>query len=129
MPRALALAVRIRTQDGQLLSPTSENSAAPTLEQITFASPFPEESTVAVEMPAKLRDDAGRVLENAARFPLELGIDAYPSLAKFPAPFGILEATEGGVLPVTLRNVESELGGGRVDLPARSLRINADPAA
>lgn len=128
VPRDLALAVRIRTQDGEVLTPESSEKAAPTLEQIDFASPFPEESSVAVEMPAELRDDAGRTLENAARFPLELRIDAYPALAKFPAPFGILEAEEGGVLPVTLRNVEPEFGGA-VELPAKSLRVGADPAA
>lgn len=128
VPRDLALAVRIRTQDGQMLSPGSPEKAAPTLEDVTFASPFPEESMVAVEMPANLRDDAGRTLENAARFPLQLNIDAYPALAKFPAPFGILEVNEGGVLPVTVRNVEPEIGG-KAELPARSLRVGANPAA
>lgn len=129
VPRDLALAVRIRTQEGQVLSPVAQDQASPTLLEITFASPFPEESTVAVEMPAKLRDDAGRILENAARFPLQLNIDAYPALAKFPAPFGILEVSEGGVLPVTVRNVEPEIGGTQTELPARSLRVGADPAA
>lgn len=129
VPRDLALAVRIRTQDGQTLSPVDSDKAAPTLQEITFASPFPEESIVAVEMPAKLRDDAGRTLENAARFPLQLNIDAFPALAKFPAPFGILEVAEGAVLPVTVRNVEPEIGGARAELPARSLRVGADPAA
>jgi hypothetical protein len=129
VPRNLALGVRIRTQDGQLLSPIVQDKVAPTLEEITFASPFPEESMVAVEMPANLRDDAGRTLENAARFPLQLNIDAYPALAKFPAPFGILEVGEGGVLPVTVRNVEPEIGGAQTELPARSLRVGADPAA
>lgn len=129
VPRDPALAVRIRKQDGQLLSPASRQPATPTLEEIEFASPFPEQSTVTVEMPANLRDDAGRALENAARFPLKLEIDAYPALAKFPASFGILEVNEGGVLPVTLRNVEAQIGGGRVELPAKSLRVGADPVA
>lgn len=129
VPRDLALDVRIRTQDGQVLTAESPEKVAPTLEEVFFASPFPEESSVAVEMPADLRDDAGRSLENAPRFPLELRIDAYPALAKFPAAFGILEAEEGGVLPVTLRNVEPEIGGARVELPARSLRVGADPVA
>lgn len=129
VPRDVALAVRIRTPDGELLVPTTSEKAAPTLEQVTFTSPFPEDSTVAVEMPANLRDDAGRPLENAARFPLDLRIDAYPALAKFPATFGILEASEGGVLPVTVRNVEPEIGGGKTELPARSLRVGANPAA
>ncbi|HEY0680807.1 MAG TPA: MG2 domain-containing protein [Steroidobacter sp.] len=129
VPRDLALAVRIRTQDGDELRPHTTEKTAPMVEDITFASPFPDASTVVVEMPESLRDDAGRALENASRFPLDLRIDEYPALARFPASFGILEAEEGGVLPVTLRNVEPELGGGREELPAKSLRIGADPAA
>ncbi len=130
VPRDLALGVRIQTQDGKSLSPDlTQTENTPTLEQLNFAGPFPEESTVTVVLPANLRDDAGRTLENAARFPLPLGIDAYPPLAKFPSTFGILESTQGGVLPVTLRNVESQFGGDRMDLPAKSLRVGADPAA
>ena len=45
-----------------------------------------------LEMPAQLADDAGRALENAARFPLEVRIDEYPPLVKFSGEFGILEA-------------------------------------
>jgi uncharacterized protein YfaS (alpha-2-macroglobulin family) len=130
VPRELALAVRIQTQSGKSLSPDlARAEKTPTLEQLSFAGPFPEESTVTVVLPANLRDDAGRTLENAARFPLSLGIDAYPPLAKFPSTFGILESTQGGVLPVTLRNVEPKLGGDQVDLPAKSVRVGADPAA
>jgi len=130
VPRDLALAVRIQTQDGKSLSPDldpAENT--PTLEHLNFSGPFPEESTVTVLLPAELRDDAGRTLENASRFPLPLAIDAYPPLAKFPSIFGILEATQGGVLPVTLRNVEPKLGGDSMELPAKSLRVGADAAA
>lgn len=131
VPRELALGVRIATQDGKELTPAAPREAhAPMLEQIAFVPPLPEESTVSVRMPATLVDDAGRTLENAARFPLALRIDAYPALAKFPATFGILEAKEGGVLPVTLRNVEPRMGGAEPgELPAKMLRVGADAAA
>lgn len=130
VPRELALGVRIQIQNGKALSPDlAQTDKTPTLEQLNFTGPFPEESTVTVVLPANLRDDAGRTLENAARFPLPLGIDAYPPLAKFPSIFGILESMQGGVLPVTLRNVEPKLGGEQTDLPAKSLRVGADAAA
>lgn len=128
VPRALALAVRIATRDGQELAPLDDRGRAPTLEQVQFQGPFPEESTVVVRMPKSLVDDAGRALENAARFPLELAIDAYPPLARFSATFGILEKQVGGVLPVTLRNVEPKIGDAQ-DLPARMLRVDADALA
>src|SRR5690606_35085067 len=88
-------------------------------------------------MPDGLQDDSGRSLENAARFPLDIGIDAFPPLAKFAAKFGILEAGEGGVLPVSLRNLDprpvgeqaaaSSAAQARAAVPARSLKVANDP--
>jgi alpha-2-macroglobulin len=130
VPRELAMGVRIKTRDGAVLDPApAEVSSIPTVERVMFAGPFPEESTVSVLLPPDLIDDAGRPLQNAARFPLELRIDAFPALARFSGDFGILEAQEGGVLPVTLRNVEPEIGVKQAALPAKRLRIGADPAA
>jgi alpha-2-macroglobulin len=130
VPRELALGIRIKTHDGETLLPVdTDTKSVPTLERITFAGPFPEESTVVVSLPAGIVDDSGRALANAARFPLEVRIDAFPPLAKFAANFGILEAKQGGVLPVTLRNVEPQFGGPQPDLPAKMLRVAATPAA
>ena len=126
VPRALALGIRMKTMDGKLLAPTAPgNAQIPTLEEVTFASPFPESSTVTVTLPPGLMDDAGRKLENAARFPLAVRIDRYPPLAKFSGTFGILEAHEGGVLPVTLRNVEPRLSALQTQLPGRILHVAA----
>src|SRR5215469_4597465 len=130
VPRALALGVRIRTADGKLLAPAAPpNAQMPTLEEVTFPGPFPESSTVTVTLPAGFADDARRKLENAARFPLELRIDAYPPLAKFSGTFGILEAREGGVLPVTLRDVEVVLKAQKTLLPGKILRVDADASS
>ena len=74
-------------------------------------------------------DDIGRPLANAERFPLEVTIDSYPPLAKFSGSFGILEANEGAVLPVTLRNVEVQLPAKRAELAGRRLRETSDAAA
>jgi len=143
VPRALALGIRIRTADGKLLVPiapdnagtptpgnspgtASGNGRIPTLEEVTFPSPFPESTTIRVTLPPGFVDDSGRKLENTARFPLDLRMDAAPPLAKFSGTFGILEAREGGVLPVTLRDVEPVLNGQQERLPGRVLRVDGD---
>ena len=59
-------------------------------------------------MPKGMKDDAGRPLANANRFPLAVKTESYPPLAKFAARFGILEAANP-ILPVTVRNIEAEL--------------------
>ncbi|HSR50105.1 MAG TPA: alpha-2-macroglobulin family protein [Acidobacteriota bacterium] len=93
--------------------------------QLTFQAPFPPETDLTLHLPDDLRDDAGRLLVNASRFPLTVPIDSYPPLAKFAADFGILEWKADPVLPVTLRAVESELPGLRANpaLPGRTLRL------
>jgi uncharacterized protein YfaS (alpha-2-macroglobulin family) len=78
---------------------------------ITFAGPFPERSAFTVEIPPAVKDDAGRVLTNADKFPLTVKTDEYPPLAKFAAGFGILELGNNPLLPVTLRNVEPKIAG------------------
>ncbi|MGH8219567.1 MAG: alpha-2-macroglobulin family protein [Steroidobacteraceae bacterium] len=129
VPRALALAIRIKTVDGKLLVPTvprNANAQVPTLEQVSFPAPLPASTTLTVVLPPGLLDDAGRTLENQSRFPLTVRVDAYPPLAKFSGTFGILEAREGGVLPVTLRNVEPVIAARQTSLGAKLLRIDAD---
>lgn len=130
VPREMALGVRLRTADGREFRPESSLSAqVPTLEGVSFKGPFPDDTQLTVSLPAEIRDDAGRTLENAAHFPLQLRIDAFPALAKFAGTFGILEAREGGILPVTLRNLEGEIPARMASLPAKQLKIDDDPAA
>jgi len=128
--RAQALAIRLRTADGRVLTPMVKQAApVPTLDGVSFTGPFPESSSLTVLMPGGLSDDAGRPLENAARFPLAVRVDAYPPLVKFSGNFGILEAREGGILPITLRNVEPALAVRQSSLDAKRLRVDADPKA
>jgi uncharacterized protein YfaS (alpha-2-macroglobulin family) len=89
-----------------------------TVQNLTFEAPFPEKGKFRIELPSGLQDDAGRTLSNASRFPLEVQTAEAPPLAKFGANFGILELSEGGLLPVTLRNVESEVAAAKAALPA-----------
>ena len=73
---------------------------------VRFAGPFPEHATFSIAVSGGMKDDAGRSLANADRFPLSVKTGAYPPLAKFASRFGIIELSEGAVLPVTLRNLE-----------------------
>ncbi|MBN1571382.1 MAG: hypothetical protein JXA73_26340 [Acidobacteria bacterium] len=127
--RAKAMGVHLMAADGAVFHPDrSETDKAPYLEGLIFKGPFPESHTLTVHLPEGLVDDMGRPLQNAARFPLEIRVDEYPPLAKFSGEFGILELKEGGILPVTLRNVEAEMPARRVDIPGRIMRLGQDPA-
>ncbi|HEU5283382.1 MAG TPA: MG2 domain-containing protein, partial [Burkholderiales bacterium] len=79
--------------------------------ELSFDAPFPEQAVFKLEIPADLRDDAGRRLANYKRFPLTVKTDAAPPLAKFPARFGIIESKGDATLPVTLRNLEAQVTG------------------
>ena len=81
-------------------------SKTPVVDSLQYKGPFPESTHFRIVLPKDLTDDAGRSLENLSQFPLAVQTDEYPPLAKFNADFGILEWKEGGVLPVTLRNLE-----------------------
>ena len=89
---------------------------------LVFMGPFPESSTFQVEVPAGMKDDAGRPLSNAARFPLVVRTDPFPPLAKFSARFGIVEWKAEPALPVTLRNLEPQIR-------TRLLRVDKEPRA
>jgi len=78
---------------------------------VSFKAPFPEDSSFVVEIPSGLKDDAGRALVNADKFPLSVRTADYPPLAKFSSRFGILESKADPVLPVTLRNLEPQVKG------------------
>lgn len=85
---------------------------------VTFPGPFPPQSALMLSLPSGLRDDAGRLLENADSFPLKVDVADYPPLAKFASgTFGVIERfaqappgvgkSESAAVPVTLRHVEA----------------------
>ena len=76
---------------------------------ITFPGPFPEKTSYTLALPKGLHDDAGRSLSNSRQFPLAVATHTYPPLAKFSSRFGILEAAEKPLLPVTVRNIEADI--------------------
>ncbi len=124
VPRAAALAARLDVGGGRLVAPVDEGRE-PTLDEVRFKAPLPPAITARAILPADLRDDSGRPLANARRFPLEFEIASTPPLVKFAAPFGILEAKQGGVLPVTVRGVEPELDQGLAGIAGGAARIEA----
>lgn len=113
---------RLLTPEGPR-SPKDPNkgssSQESTLRSLKFPGPLPQNAELTLEIPSGLKDDAGRALSNAASFPLKTKTGSLPPLAKFPGNFGILELKEGGILPLTLRNVETSLKTTRLALPGQ----------
>jgi hypothetical protein len=108
--RDLANQIVIRGPEGKTWKPDlKDEKETKFLYGVTLKGPFPQESNFTVEIPAGLRDDAGRLPVNADKFPLSVRTDKFPPLAKFAARFGILELKADPVLPVTLRNLGPEV--------------------
>lgn len=109
---ALRAKMRLITPEGVRLPldpDQGDSSRAETAKSFVFAKPFAQNAELRLELPAGIKDEAGRALTNAASFPLKFNTGTLPPLAKFPGDFGIVELKEGGVLPVTLRNIEAKL--------------------
>jgi uncharacterized protein YfaS (alpha-2-macroglobulin family) len=139
IPTEQARAITIQLADGTVIKPDQIGSggsggegedakSTATVSEVGFNGPHPQLTAGKVTIPAGLKDESGRVLFNASRFPLDMRFDRAPPLLKFAAQFGILEASEGGVLPVTVRNVEPALQGIRRDLAGQSLRVGDSDA-
>ncbi|WP_296943720.1 MG2 domain-containing protein [uncultured Massilia sp.] len=102
------------------------------VDSVSLPGPFPEQARFTLHLPAGLRDDAGRALVNAGRFPLAVRTAEQPPLIKFAAPFGIVEASGERLLPVTVRNVEAKLAVGLANEQhggGATLRLGAARAA
>jgi hypothetical protein len=91
------------------------------VQYLSFNPPFPSDSEFSIELPANLRDDGGRLLNNAARFPLQVRTDDDPPLVKFASSFGILERNAQPAMAVTVRNVEAELAASMATLKPNDL--------
>ncbi len=128
VPLARAMAVRLVGPDGKALAPVAPKQRVATVGQVEWKAPFVAQAQYRIVLPAGLKDDAGRSLVNAGRFPLAVATGDFPPLAKFAGTFGILEAAEGSVLPVTLRGVETPVAAGGLTLQARALPVTNDGA-
>lgn len=76
---------------------------------IEFPSPLPPSMKFKIFLPAGLKDESGRALSNADKFPLEVATGEAPPLLKFAASFGLIEAGPGAALPVTVRDLEAKI--------------------
>jgi len=126
--RAVAEKIRIELPNGRRLTPffarpgRDERTQA-AVSEVRFKGPLPAATAATVVLPEGVRDDSNRPLANAQRYPLAVRFDASPPLIKFAANFGIVEAKEGGMLPVTVRAVEPSLRGGKVGVDGKSVRV------
>jgi uncharacterized protein YfaS (alpha-2-macroglobulin family) len=108
--KELANQIILKGQDGKIWKPQLENEKESRfIYQVSFKVPFPESTNFSVELPTGLKDDAGRPLVNADKFPLSVRTEKYPPLAKFSARFGVLERKAEPMLPIALRNLEPEV--------------------
>jgi uncharacterized protein YfaS (alpha-2-macroglobulin family) len=125
-----AQAIRIQTPDGKQIAPKfdKDDLTKATIADIPFPTPLPFATGAKLVLPAGIKDESGRVLSNAERFPLDIRFDQAPPLVKFAAAFGILEAKEGGVLPVTVRNVEPVLQGKNLAVTGQTRRVGDSDA-
>ncbi len=123
---AQAMAIRLTFADGTVREPVvdKDSKSNPAVSDLTFKGPFPAAMAATLSLPAGIRDASGRVLENAERFPLAVTFDVAPPLVKFAASFGIIEAREGGILPVTVRAVEPQLAQRVVGVSGTSLKVD-----
>ncbi|MEP6739353.1 MAG: MG2 domain-containing protein, partial [Caldimonas sp.] len=131
VPRELAAQVRLRPAAGDAYAPVfDKDDKAVEVSELTFPKPLAENAAFSVEIPRELKDNAGRVLANAASFPLKVQTGSAPPIAKFAAaPFGVIERNADAMLPVTLRHVQGDLrassaGGGQVRV--KRLQSDAD---
>ncbi len=133
VPSELARGITLTDASGRAYaSAARDGESSRTIEFMRFDGPFPERGELTLGLGAGLRDDAGRALGNADRFPLRVPLDDYPPLVKFPASFGILESAGRAVLPVTVRHIEPRVAGRRTSfsaaggLPGQTLRVVHD---
>ncbi|HYP67600.1 MAG TPA: hypothetical protein VEP67_05035, partial [Thiobacillaceae bacterium] len=105
-PVAVGKALRITLADGKKIwrpQIGADDRKSGFTQQLEFKGPFPEATTLTLKLPKAFKDDAGRVLANANKFPLRIKTDLAPPLAKFAASFGLIEKNADPMLPLTLR--------------------------
>ncbi|MBC7993316.1 MAG: alpha-2-macroglobulin [Rhizobacter sp.] len=122
VPRAVAEGVRLKPASGSALAPLfDKDDKATELRDLRFPTPLPENAAFTVELSREVKDSTGRLLTNAANFPLKVATGDAPPIAKFAAaPFGVVELQGEAMLPLTLRHVQGDL---RPAAKAGSVRI------
>lgn len=102
-----------------VFEPDADDEGSGFLSEVTYPGPFPAGASLTLSLPTGVRDDAGRALANADRFPMRIELSDYPPLAKFASgTFGVIERfaysqpgtanPEPAAVPVTLRHIEPD---------------------
>ena len=129
-PVARELLDRITLKDSKgKIYPQEKSEQSPAMDDnLSFKGPFPASESLTLALPGKFVDDKERALVNAARFPLQVRIADLPPLVKFAGDFGIIERVAGGMLPITLRNLEPDPAdpAGGTAAKVRWLRLSDD---
>lgn len=92
-----------------------------TISYLDFSGPFQQNADYKLVVPADIKDQDGRVLSNKNNFPLAIKTGESPSLLKFAANFGVIEAGPEAAVALTVRrvekNIQTRFGGwtGKVD--------------
>lgn len=76
---------------------------------LEFAGPFQQNSDYRLYVPVDIKDEEGRILSNKNNFPLKIKTGESPSLLKFAANFGVIEAGPEAAVALTLRKVEKSI--------------------
>ncbi|BCL75200.1 alpha-2-macroglobulin [Jeongeupia sp. HS-3] len=127
VPRKLADKIRLVTAEGERVPDPDRDARGDTVDSVQFKPPFAALASLQLKLPGGFEDEAGRKLVNASSFPLAFKMADYPPLAKFAAaPFGIIELGDDAALPVTLRNVESDLKVSEVKVGVEALNVTDD---
>ena len=127
--REVAAQLRLKPASGAALAPVFDKDDKETeASELKFPYPLPENTSYMIELPAGVKDGAGRALANASMFPLKVATGDAPPIAKFAAaPFGVIESGDP-LLPLTLRHVQGDLRpaatGGQVRV--KELKTDAD---
>lgn len=117
--------ISLKDAKGKTYRAKKPDQPAPFDDSLVFPGPFPGNAALTLSLPGELSDDKGRPLVNASRFPMAFRVADYPPLVKFSGSFGIIERAAGGLLPLTVRNLEPDTLGG-TEAKVRWIRLLTD---
>lgn len=117
---AEASRVRLAAPDGTPYAAVPPASPEQTVSQVVFRGPFAASVSLRLDVPADLRDEAGRTLANPGELPAEVAIGSDPPLAKFASRFAIVELAADPALPVTIRDLGAAPALRELRLPAEA---------
>lgn len=106
-----ARAIYLQSSDGKKIPPSDflKEGIGERVSYLTFKGPFLPNQEFKLHLPPNIKDEEGRGLSNQNQFPLNIKTGENPSLLKFAADFGIIEAEPKSAIALTLRRVEKSL--------------------